>query len=475
MDLSAYFDYPKVRFDKDNEVVLCTRLKAPSVDNDDRQPLNLVACLDISGSMGGQKIERMKKTVQVLIDHMTEQDKLGIVIFSSNYTKLASCQQMTCDRKDELRRRVAKLRATNSTNISGAMLLSFEILGVRENDLNRVLLLTDGLPNEGETTIPGLVSLVGNRPKNVSLSTIGFGTDHNPELLQSMANAGNGNYYFIENADQISSAFAQELGGLISCFAQNVKIEATFKPGVSDVDVINKAWEWEFDEEKLTVRVPELIAEESKHILIKVALDKRSSSLPRGVTVADVKVSYTNLVDKKDETIEEKAKIEFVKKGEESQERDEEIAKQEARLKAAQAQEEAVKLANNGQYAEARELLTNGALCLSDAGDTEWAEELERVAEDFQSHTYSANVGFKARRYGYSVGRGKAAGAVYGCSAQSLSNTAQKNLMRSFKQETGEPDEEEEKKPVSNEHLAKMAKKYKEDKKKKKKYNPMTD
>lgn len=463
MDLSVYPDYPKVRFDKENDVVVSVGLKAPSVESDDRQPLNLVACLDISGSMGGPKIERMKRTVQTLIDHMTEQDKLGIVIFSTNYTKLASCQAMTGDRKDDLRRRVAKLHATNSTNISGAMLLSFELLGVKEKDLNRVLLLTDGLPNAGETTIPGLVDLVGNRPKGVSLSTIGFGNDHDPELLQSMANAGGGNYYYIENADQISSAFAQELGGLISCFAQNVKIEATFKPGVKDVDVINKAWEWEFDEEKLTVRIPELIAEESKHILVKVALDKRSSPLPREVTIADVKVSYTNLIDKKDETIEAKAKIEFVKKGEESQERNAEIAKQEARLKAAEAQEKAAKMADQGNYAGARELLTNSVCCLSDAGDTDWAEELEAVAEEFQAHTYSASVGNRARRYAHGVSRGKAAGAVMGCSAQSLSNKAQKNLMRSFTEaDSGKKPEE---------------KKDKKDKKKtkSKKYNPMTD
>ena len=461
MDLNVSFDYPKVRFDKENEVVLSTRLKAPSVDDDDRQPLNLVACLDISGSMCGQKMDRMKKTVQVLVDHMTEQDKLGIVVFSTNFTKLASVQSMTSDRKIELKERVSRLYATNSTNISGAMLLGFELLGVRENDLNRVLLLTDGLPNVGETTIPGLVELAGNRPKGVSISTFGFGADHNPELLQSMANAGGGNYYFIENADQISSSFAQELGGLISCYAQNVKIEATFKSGVLDVDMLNKAWEWEYDEEKLIVRIPELIAEEDKNILAKIKLDKRSSSLPRGVTIADVKISYTNLITKKNEVVETKAKIEFVKKGDESQERDHEIVKQEARLMAAEAQKQAAEMATAGNFAGAQMILCSAASSLDSIGDKAWATDLKEFSNCFTPQTYSTSVEYSANSRSYGLSRGRVAGQTVGCSAD-MANAAQKSMMRSFS-EGEQKDDKDDKKD-----------KGKKSKKKGKKYNPMT-
>ena len=461
MDLSAYFDYPKVQFDNDNEVVLLTGLKAPKVEHNDRQPLNLVAVLDVSGSMGGPKIERMKKATQTLIDHLTEQDKLGIVIFSTNFTKLASVQAMTSDRKHELKTRVGNLRVECSTNISGAMLLGFELLGVREEDLNRVILLTDGLPNVGETTISGLVDLVNQRPKGVSLSTFGFGTDHNPELLQSMAQAGSGNYYYIENVDQINPAFAQELGGLVSCYAQNIKIEAKFRPGVKDVDVVNKAWEWEYDEETLVVRIPDLFAEEEKSILVKVSLDKRKSALPRGVTIADIKTSFMNLVDKKNEVVETKAKIEFVKKGDESQERNEEIVKQEARLMAAEAQKQAAEMATAGNFAGAQVVLCDAASSLDSIGDKAWATDLKEFSNCFTPQTYSKSVGYSANSRSYGLSRGRVAGQTVGCSAD-MANAAQKSMMRSFS-EGEQKDDKDDKKD-----------KGKKSKKKGKKYNPMT-
>jgi Ca-activated chloride channel family protein len=432
MEMSAHFDYSKVLFDKDNDVVLSIDLKAPSMQDDKRQPLNLVAVLDVSGSMAGDKMERMKRTIQTLIDHLSEHDKLGVVIFSSSFTKLAGVETMTQDRKDELKNRISTLQPMESTNISGAMLLGFELLSVKDGNINRVLLLTDGLPNVGESTIPGLVGLVNNRPKGMSLSTFGFGTDHNPELLQSMAQAGDGNYYFIENADKINTSFAQELGGLISSYAQNIKIEAKFKPGVKDVTVINTAWEWEYDEENLVVRIPDLFAEETKNILVKVSLEKRTSALPREVTIADIKTSFTNLINKKDETVEEKAKIEFVKNGDESKERDKEIVKQEARLNAAEAQRKAVEMATCGDFVGAQNVMRSATCCLFSAGDSQYAHEVEEMTSGFTADTYSPMNGFNALSNAYSTSRGRAGGQSRGLNVNECSNSFQKNMMQSF-------------------------------------------
>jgi Ca-activated chloride channel family protein len=490
MKLSTRFDYAKVPFDKDNEVVLLTGLKAPAADKDNRQPLNLCAVLDISGSMAGDKIERMKRTTQILIDHLTEQDRLGIVIFSTNYTKLASASAMTTERKDELKARVAKLHATNATNISGALLLGFETLGVKENAINRVLLLTDGLPNNGETTIDGLSSLVSTGPKGISVSTIGFGTDHDPALMQAMAQAGGGNYYFIENADQINSAFAQELGGLITCFAQNIKIEVDFKPCVKDVEVLNKAWEWTYEDDKLIVRLPDLFAEESKGILTKVTLEKRDQAFPRDTTIGDVKVTFKNLVDKMDEAVADKAKIAFVKPGDESKERDKEIAKQQARLEAAEAQKQAVQMANSGNYQGAQQVMANAVMALNSCGLQPIAEEVEQWTSSLNRQDYSRSVGYSGIRRAASMRRGRSAGAVYGATAKCCATQAQNDMLNSFTEAdsgTGAPGVDTTGSSSTGDAGGgtgtgniivpgqEASKKDKKKKKKSKKYNPMTD
>lgn len=464
MDLSSRFNFPKVRFDQDNEVVLLTGLKAPKIDSENRQPLNLVTVLDISGSMSGDKIERMKKTVQILIGHLTEHDQLGIVVFSTNFTKLASVKPMTSDRKEELKTRVAGLQTRSTTNISGATLLGFELLQDVKGSINRALLFTDGLPNVGLCEYDQLIEMVNSRPKHVSLSCFGFGSDHDPELLQGMAKAGGGNFYFVEDVDSLNSSFAQELGGLVSCFAQNIKIEVTFKPGVSDVDVLNKAWEWEYDDDKLTIRLPDLYAEEEKNILTKLSLDKREKRLPREITIADIKVTYTDLIDKKEKTIKGKAKIEFVKEGEESTEEDKDIKIQLARLEAAEAQRKAVEMANAGDFSGAQKRLRRAGSILRSAGDMVFAEELVTLEKDFSQDSYSAMAANDALSNAYAYGRGRSVGKTKGA-AVVFCSTAQDSMTTSFeadgKKRTQKPE------PIKEDKEKK--------KKKKKKYNPMTD
>ena len=230
MEIISKFDLEKVRFDEESLVTLLVGCKAPTVELEtERQPLNLCAVLDISGSMSGEKIESMKQSVQTLVDHLSEKDQLGLVIFSTGVEKLASAKPCTADRKAELKERIAKLYAQNTTNISGATLLGFELLKAVDGNINRVLLFTDGHANVGVTSIEGLTELVQKRPAGLSLSTFGYGTDHDPELLMSMAKAGSGNFYYIDNPDNIASAFAQELGGLLTCYAQNVSLKVTPK------------------------------------------------------------------------------------------------------------------------------------------------------------------------------------------------------------------------------------------------------
>jgi Ca-activated chloride channel family protein len=489
MQLSAKFDYSQVQFDKENEVVLLTGITAPPAKEDSRQPLNLVAVLDVSGSMSGSKLEQLKKTMNVLIDHLTGQDRLGIVVFATNYTRLASTELVTQDRKAELKARVNALHPQDCTNISGAMMLGFEQLMFESGHINRVLLLTDGLPNQGVTDIDGMVKLIAKRPKSSSLSTIGFGVDHNPELLQSMAQTGGGNYYYIENPDQIMNAFAQELGGLVSCYAQNIKIEIDLKSGVKDVEVLNKAFQWDYEDDKLTIRIPDLFAEETKNILTKIQLESRTSALPRDVTIAGVTVSFMNLESERDENRSENAKIRFVKKDDVSTDRDEDVLKEEAKLQAIEAQKKAVELAERGMFQQANAVFCSAIQANNLVGNTGLAEDLQDLSSNFTSKTYGKKAMFRARR------------AVYGCSVQrsaggssSWANTqAQNDMTESFQNsgstgsagedlttsdasQIGESGTSE---VMSNQHLHNMAerfkKKEKERKKKKKSFNPMTD
>lgn len=81
--------------------------------------------------------------------------------------------------------------------------------------LNCVILLTDGLANVGETNPDVIGNAVnGLSKRGVSTTTMGIGDDFNEDLMQGMALSGDGNYYFIQNPDQLPSIFNAELQGI---------------------------------------------------------------------------------------------------------------------------------------------------------------------------------------------------------------------------------------------------------------------
>jgi len=122
---------------------------------------------------------------------------------------------------------IDSLRATGGTNLSEGLEEGIQVaVGSKsENKVSAVLLLTDG--HASVNNVAGLISKArGN--KACSVFCFGFGADHDAKLLQKIADEGTGLYYFIEKEADISSAFADCLGGLISVACQ--KMILTIEP-----------------------------------------------------------------------------------------------------------------------------------------------------------------------------------------------------------------------------------------------------
>ena len=78
--------------------------------------------------------------------------------------------------------------------------------------INRVVLLSDGIATLGLTDPKAIADQVrGLARRGVSTTTMGVGDDFNEELMEAMARAGGGNYYYIESPRRLPSIFRAEL------------------------------------------------------------------------------------------------------------------------------------------------------------------------------------------------------------------------------------------------------------------------
>jgi hypothetical protein len=98
---------------------------------------------------------------------------------------------------------------------------------------NRVVLLTDGIANQGVTD-PALIardSLAFN-DRGVDLSTIGVGLDLNKDLLRQLAKSGRGLFHFVADAQDIEKVFLKEVQSLVSPVASEPNLEVEYGPGL---------------------------------------------------------------------------------------------------------------------------------------------------------------------------------------------------------------------------------------------------
>ncbi|WP_347276026.1 macro domain-containing protein [Leptolyngbya sp. FACHB-321] len=106
--------------------------------------------------------------------------------------------------------------------------------------LNRVILLSDGLANVGETNPDTIASDVhGLAKRGVSTSTMGVGDDYDEDLLTAMATSGDGNYYYIASPEQLPIIFEQKLQGLAATLGTSVCLSLEPQGDVVVADVLN--------------------------------------------------------------------------------------------------------------------------------------------------------------------------------------------------------------------------------------------
>jgi Ca-activated chloride channel homolog len=194
-------------------------------------PLNLALVLDRSGSMAGEKLEYLRQAATHLIRRLRPGHRVSVVAYDGEVLTLVEGAH-GLEGHQGAAAAVQGLTTGGVTNLSGGWLRGRELADRHrsQGSLNRILLMTDGLANQGITEPEALFGLCRSAAgQGISTTTIGFGADFNEDLLRVMAEAGGGSSYYVEDPDQAPGIFGEEVEGLLGVAAQNVAIHV--RPG----------------------------------------------------------------------------------------------------------------------------------------------------------------------------------------------------------------------------------------------------
>jgi Mg-chelatase subunit ChlD len=223
-----YFDV------KDEQNISCIHVKATDIMK--RTPVHFIVVLDTSGSMDMEgKLKHVAQSIHFMLDFFTDNDLLSIITFSENATIHVRQEYTTSDRKSYIRQLVSGLTAETYTNMSDALVSAEECIipstdARSEQYKQGILLLTDGIANRGMIQTESLNQLVNrliqeNHRGAITLSTVGYGSDHNDELMRQMAITCGGSYNIVHTIEDVASVFGDILGGLASCIIQKLEVE----------------------------------------------------------------------------------------------------------------------------------------------------------------------------------------------------------------------------------------------------------
>lgn len=198
-----------------------------------RPPLNIALVLDRSGSMAEDgKLDYTLAAAGQVIENLTDRDMGSFVAFNHEVIVLSPAGEVV--NKPFLLHRLEEVSASGWTDISAGLLEGIAQVRSRAapGQVKHVLLLTDGLANRGVTGRDSLQTIAQKaRADGIGLSTMGVGAEFDETLLAGLAAAGEGRYTYVRSPEQIPTAFAEELQGLLHVAAQNARLRISVEGG----------------------------------------------------------------------------------------------------------------------------------------------------------------------------------------------------------------------------------------------------
>jgi len=212
--------------------VIRVGLQAAVVEGAARRPANLTFVIDTSGSMEGSSLTMVRAGLHRLVDSLRPDDRVAIITYSDD----AAVRLPMTVRSEEaaIRRVIDDLEPQDSTNLEAGLRVGYghALANLRNEGINRVVLLSDGEANVGQTDPDALAGQIARAAGHqTQLAVVGVGRQtYNEVVLEQFADQGNGFYAYIDTMAEAERLFVHDLTGTLQVVALDAKVQVTFDP-----------------------------------------------------------------------------------------------------------------------------------------------------------------------------------------------------------------------------------------------------
>ena len=295
--------------------------------------VELICVIDVSGSMMGEKIKLVKQSLKVLLELMGEKDKLGLVLFNHNSEKLLDLTYTTSENKKKIISLIDTIQARGGTFILGGIEIAVNMLKQSSNEANKnsnnnnvssaIILLSDGMDNKmNHIEIGnGLKDITKNTNLIFTLHAFGYGNDHDPKIMNTLATIRDGTFYFVQEYKKVAEYFVNVLGACVSMISERAKISIKTKYKIKKMYGLEDLYKYLLQEYYFETELLQLIAGKEYTYVFEMEIpdDKYEED-----DFIDVEFDYKdskegnnvinkNKIEKMDEKLKDKANEEYLR------------------------------------------------------------------------------------------------------------------------------------------------------------------
>ncbi len=335
----------------------------PIEDLEKRAPVNVAIVIDKSGSMSSDhKLEKAKEAALLALDRLGSQDILSIVAYDDEIEVLVPATKLAD--KEAVRQEIRRLQPGGSTALyAGVQNGAKEVRKfIAKEKVNRIVLLSDGLANVGPSS-PEELGRLGNclGEEGVSVTTIGVGLGYNEDLMSKLAFNSDGGHYFVRCPNELAEIFDKEFSRAMSVVARDIRIEIICGEEMRPVRILGR--QGQIDGRSVTIDMQNIYGEHENYVILEVELPAHSEGKVR--ELASVCANYYDI---KTSTTRKMTSVVDARFSESKAESDSTVTQRVmanvVELLAVERNEAAMKLRDEGQIEQARQMLRENAVYL---------------------------------------------------------------------------------------------------------------
>jgi hypothetical protein len=176
------------------------------------RPIHLAFLMDVSDSMIGERLQTVKRTLHAARPLFNPTDRVTLVTFGNHGYVVTDHLLLDETGIQTFYAKVDAIGTAGCTNLSAGIEALLNVR-IRQQPFDAIVVLTDGLVNNGITSTKGLQTMFAGFG-SIPITAIGYGADHNRILLQNIALATRGSYVYVDSESLIPMAMGDLLSGI---------------------------------------------------------------------------------------------------------------------------------------------------------------------------------------------------------------------------------------------------------------------